>query len=235
MSSELLLLHGSGGRRKMAKTGCKWKRVINPYTNTWTNQCVGRSRRKKSGLFGEVGLMKGLGESMSLKGIMADVKDVAVNGGVAVAGAVITDRLFTAIMDSVDKNHSFTGIKRHVAEMATGVGLGIAVGKLLKKPRIAVLVAIGPVVVGGLKIVGEMLNSGPFAGSMAGVPAIAGAYRPNLGMMAIEPYRQLEGGGFPSASQPEIAGLGGMAQIGPGTPGWMINNPQLSDSAFTGY
>jgi hypothetical protein len=113
------------------------------------------------------------------------------------------------------------GWKYAVAEMATGVALGILIGKMLKKPRLAAMVAIGPVVLGGLRLLGSLVNAGPFAaGSMAGLS--------DLGMMAIEPYQQPM---LSAAPQPPALSA---VQVGPGVPSWMMQPEQAVSGIFGG-
>jgi len=171
----------------------EWKNVYSEATGGYIRRCarMARSRRRRS--LGEIAL----GNPGTLSGTMRDVKGVLVTGAIAVSGAVITDKVFNLIA----KNWPVTGWKRYLGEAATGIALGILVGKFLKRPRLGAAIAIGPVVVAGLKATAELMNAGPLSpASTAG-----------LGMMSIDPYYQSLSGGDD---------LGAM-QVGPGVPRWM--------------
>jgi len=168
---------------------------------------MARSRSRKS--LGQIAL----GNPGSLSTTMRDVKGVLMTGAIAVSGAVITDKVFNLIA----KNWAVTGWKRYLGEAATGIALGIVVGKFLKRPQLGAAIAIGPVVVSGLKAAAELMNAGPLSpGSIAG-----------LGMMSIDPYYQSLSG---------AEDLGAM-QVGPGVPQWMYTpeNEAVGAVASGGY
>ena len=128
-----------------------------------------------------------------------------MTGGIAVGGAILTEEVFKRIA----ARYPMEGWKYAVAEIATGLALGIAIGKILKKPKLAAIIAIGPVVVGGLRLLGTLVNAGPFAagGAMSGVE--------DMGLMTVEPYQQ-----------PMLTGAApavGAMQVGPGVPSWMVS------------
>lgn len=209
-ADELLLLHSPDistcgcepVRRTQQMSGAdrtcaEWKNVYSPATGGYVRRCARMARRRRS--LGEIGQLS-LGNPGTLKGTLSDVKGVIFTSAVAVGGAVLTDKLFTLIA----KNWNVTGWKRYTAEAATGIALGIMVGKFLKRPQLAAAIAVGPVVLAGLKAAGELLNAGPLAPQ-----AMAG-----LGMVSVEPYYQQPFSGQ-GAEQ-----LGAM-QVGPGVPNWM--------------
>lgn len=221
-ANELLLLHSpdlipSGSvksetrRTTMSGAGDKgcieWKNVYSPATGGYIRRCnkMARSRRRPS--LGAIAL----GNPGSFAGTIGDVKGVLMMGAVAVTGAVVTDKIFGLIA----KNWGVTGWKRYAAQAATGIALGILVGKFLKRPRLAASLAVGPVVVAGLQAAAELMNAGPLsAGSMSG-----------LGMMSIEPYYQQLSG---------AQDLGAM-QVGQGVPNWMYTpENELAGAAASG-
>jgi len=108
------------------------------------------------------------------------IKDTLITGGVAVGGAVMTGKVVAYIAPLVkldpeslkpeEVQRSKTWLP--VFEIATGIGLGILVTKLTKKPDLGAALAIGPVVVNGLKIVSGILatNNGISGLRRAGLP-----------------------------------------------------------------
>lgn len=173
------------------------KLLYNPKVGGYVRRCS-RKRRATKGLFGEIGDIGELGDSTSLRGTIASVKGVLVNGMVAAGGAVITDKVFMRIADEINKEKvRISGIPLDLIEIVTGLALGIVVGKALKKPQLGAMVAIGPVVVGTLKVIRDL---------MGGKSIVKG-----LGMMSVEPYRE------------RISDMGAVTQIGGGVPAWMMN------------
>lgn len=196
-------MSGAGGNACV-----EWKNVYSEATGGYVRRCSRMAARKSRSL-GDIAL----GSPGSLRGTMGDVKGVLMTGAIAVTGAVVTDKLFNMIA----RNWAVAGWKRYLGEAATGIALGILVGKFLKRPRLGAALAIGPIVVAGLKATAELMNTGPLsAGSMAG-----------LGMMSIDPYYT----DFSGAEQ-----LGAM-QVGPGVPEWMYTpeNEAAGAVASGGY
>ena len=99
------------------------------------------------GSFGQVG---------SIKGMMTGVKGVLITGGIAAGGAILTQQIF----DKVAANWAIDGWKRDLAQIGTGIALGILIAKVLKKPKLAAAFAIGPVVAGMMKMFGEVMHTG---------------------------------------------------------------------------
>jgi hypothetical protein len=205
-ADELLLLHspefqGTGKREAGEVVRCvRWRNVYSPATGGTVRRCAEMARRRSSGLLGEIGDVA-LGDPGPLRGTLSDVKGVLLTGAVAAGGAILTDRVFSMIASK----WNVTGWKRYMAEAATGIALGIAIGRFLKRPRLAATVAIGPVVVAGLRMLGDLMGTGPFAG-LSGY---------DLGMMSIEPYREALAG-------TQRARPMGAMQVGPGVPAWMF-------------
>ncbi len=212
MGGELLLLHNVGrcaAKRAPKLGGSKMTRKCRRYANKYSPATGGMVRRCVSfsgagGGFGDLGGVPGLGTSGTLRGTFDDVKDVAITAAIGAGGAIITDIVFDQLTKNIEFLAGMSGYQRALAEAATGIAIGIVVGKLLKKPRLGAKLAMGPVVLAALRIAGEMLNAGPFT---------ADRQLQGLGMMSVDPYR------------PELAvGEGDLAstQIGPGTPDWML-------------
>lgn len=148
--SEILLLHGTQGRsKKMATRGrCKrYASVYNPVTGMETKRCVAWYGTSRSSNLG------GLGQT-SLKATLGSVKGVLITGAIAAGGAVVTAEVYKKIGGTL----KLDGWMRDLAEMATGIALGIILGKLTKKPKLAAAFAIGPVVSGGLKLFAHVMT-----------------------------------------------------------------------------
>lgn len=175
--------------------------------------------RGRKSLLGGLGQTPSLGRTATLRGTFGDVKDVAVTAGIGAAGAIITDIVFDQLTANVQMLASLTGYRRALAEAATGIALGIFVGKFMKNPRLGAKLAMGPVVLAALRIAGEMLNAGPFK---------AGGSLSDLGMMAIEPYR-------PELQGAEAPDLGAAWQVGTGTPSWMLSPEGSMAGVMGGY
>lgn len=156
-----------------------------------------------------------LGQSRSLRATFGDVKEVAITAAIGAGGAILTDIVFDQLAKNIETIGNMSGYTRALMEAATGIAVGIAVGKLLKKPRLGAKIAMGPVVLAALRIAGELLNAGPFAADRG---------LSDIGMMAIDPLR------------PELAGEGdlGSMQVGPGTPSFMLNPEQAMAGDIAG-
>lgn len=217
--SELLLLHSpgcpvrtsqiEGGSTKMARRCVRWKTV------SGVRRCAQYTGRSRGGFRG-LGGLPGLGQATSLKGTFTDVKKIAIAGGIGAAGVLATDWVFDQITKNVESLAGLTGAKRAAAEAGTGIAIGIIVGKFLKRPRLAANLAIGPVILGIARLIGDLAGIGPFAagGELSG-------YSDDLGMMSIEPFQE-----------EAVEGLGAM-QVGPGTPSFMIQPDAEVAGVFT--
>ncbi len=209
---ELLLLHSPSATRRQGGSRAMRRCVRYKRGKGGVRRCAkfsgggGRGGRRTGGILGGLGQMPALGRTTSLKATFGDVRNVAITAGIGAAGAIVTDMVFDQLTANVEMLAGLTGYKRALAEAATGIAIGIAVGKLAKNPRLGAKIAAGPLVLAALRIAGEMLNAGPFK---------AGGSLGDLGMMAIEPFR-------PELSGAEAQGELGAMQVGKGTPSWML-------------
>lgn len=146
-----------------------------------TGQYVMRSKRKRrSRKVSGLGSLGTFGQAGSLKGMFTGVKGVLVTGGIAAGGAIATQQIF----DKVAANWDLAGWKRDVAQMATGIALGILIAKIFKKPKLGAAFAIGPVVAGAMNIFGDVMQKGTAGlGLTAYTPinAFESAYAPMYG------------------------------------------------------
>ena len=131
-------------------------------------RCVSRSRSALSGL-GEIGT---LGQAAGMKGIFNEVKGTLVSGAVAVGGAALTGQVFKKIEASLGITDP---LKVNLAMALTGVGIGVLVGKLLKKPKLGAMLAIGPVTLAGYNIFQQYFPT-------------TSAIAPTAGVYALNPY-----------------------------------------------
>lgn len=188
----------------MAGRRClKYRSTYSPTTGGMVRRCS-QFGSGGGGFLGSLGSgVPSLGQSRTLKATFGDVKDVVVTAAIGAGGAILTDIVFDQLAKNIEAIGNMSGYTRALMEAATGIAIGIMVGKLMKKPRLGAKIATGPVVLAALRIAGELLNAGPYAAERG---------LSDIGMMAIDPFR------------PELAGgdLGSM-QVGPGTPGWMLN------------
>lgn len=193
-----------------------WQTVYSPAIGGNVRRCA-RFSGTMAGLSG-IGQVGALGQAGTLRGTFEEIKDVLYIGLVATGGALLTDQVFNLFAGKL----GVTGYTRHLAEAATGIGLGVLVGRFLNKPRLGAMLAIGPVVFAGVRMLGELLNVGP----MAPLSPAAG-----LGMVAIEPYQP-----YPLMSGQEQNQLGAW-QVGPGTPSFMLQpqQPPAYGGTITGY
>lgn len=206
MIDELLLFHGAKrtGGKKMATGRCaSYKTVWDPDEMSYRKKC---RRKKSSGLggFGAVGFQKGL------KASFASVKDVFLTGGIAAGGAIVTDRLFDIVQEKV----KLEGYQASVAKAATGVALGLVIGKLFRKPRIGAAFAIGPIVLVALEIIHEI------TGETAG-----------LGLMTMSrpPVYNPES---MYADVPALAPAMGAVQVGTGVPRNLMYSATAAPTAY---
>jgi len=156
------------GGTDMARRGpcTKWQNVYSPATGGYVRRCAPGGF---SGV-GSVGSIGSLGQATTLRGTFADVKGVLITAGIAAGGVLLTDKVF----DLFGAKLNLTGWKRHLAEAATGIAIGILVGKVLKKPRLGAILATGPVVFAAVRMFSELM----------GVPAVSGMGS-NLGLVDV--------------------------------------------------
>lgn len=195
---------------------CKrFKNVYSPATGGMVRKCASFGGVGGEGFLGSLEGTPALGQAGTLRGTFSDVKDVAVTASIGAIGAIVTDMVFDQLTKNIESLSGLVGYKRALAEAVTGVAIGIAVGKFLKRPKLGAKLAMGPIVLAALRIAGELLDQGPFS---------EGKELADVGMMSIEPYR------------PELAvgnGSLGAMQVGPGTPGWMLT-PEGQLAGMTG-
>lgn len=133
----------------MAGRCVKYASGWNPVTGRMSRRCI-----RRSGSRGGLGGLGTLGQTTGLKSTFNSVKGLLLTGGIAAGGAIIT----TKVYDKVGKSLNLAGWQRALAKMATGIALGIIIGKFLKKPRLAAAFAIGPVVAGSLEIFADIMK-----------------------------------------------------------------------------
>ena len=130
----------------------RYETFYNPITGRTSRRCVSRARGSSSlsglGSFGQTG---------SLKSTFSGVKGVLITGAIAAGGVVVTQKVY----DKLGKSLNLSGWQRQLAQMATGIALGIVIAKLLKKPKLAAAFAIGPVVAGAVQMFGDVVSSTP--------------------------------------------------------------------------
>jgi hypothetical protein len=96
------------------------------------------------------------------------IKDTLITGGVAVGGAVITGKAVAYLVPLVKIDPASKWMP--VIEIGTGIALGVVVSKLTKKPDLGAALAIGPVVVNGLRLVTGILATDKGMGRMGRPP-----------------------------------------------------------------
>lgn len=160
---------------------------FDPVSRRYVRRATTRKRRsrKVSGL----GTLGSFGQAAGLKGTLASVKGILLTGGIAAAGAIVTDQVYERIGASLN----LAGWKRNLAKIATGIALGIILAKFTKKPRLAAAFAIGPVVVGAMRLFADIM----------GEPAVAG-----LGLTAFTPSSAYESMYSPLYGAKGAGGLG---------------------------
>ena len=143
----------------MATRTASYYSVYDPVTGGY----VRRSKRRRSAkrVSGLGSSLATFGQASGIRPTVSSIKGVVITGAIAAGGAIVTARIF----EKVAKSWNIEGWKRDLAQMATGIGLGILIAKLLKKPKLGAAFAIGPVVAGAINL---------FAGVMGESAAIAG-------------------------------------------------------------
>lgn len=157
MFNELMLLHGTGGKR-MAPHRTYYD------SSTGTFKTTGRRRRRRStsGLAG-FGLGQGLTSVKSIKGTMKGLTGVMLTGGIAAAGAILAESVYEKLGVEGAKL-KLEGWKRQAAILAVGLGIALLVAKYAKKPRIAAALAIGPVVAVGMRVFADVMKKNNTSG-----------------------------------------------------------------------
>jgi hypothetical protein len=125
-----------------------------------------------------------------------------ITGALAAGGAILTKKVY----DKIGGSLNLSGWQKSAASIATGIVLALVIGKILKKPRLAAAIAIGPVTVGLLEI---------FAGVMQEPALVSG-----LGLTAFEPaspYSSMYGQMYGLGSTPQYQAVPSTAYPGPAT------------------
>lgn len=157
--ADVLLFEGIHGRRGghtvFGRRCIRKKRVRSAATGKMTTRCAEFS----GGSLGNLG---------ALPFDLEALKGTLLTGAVAVGGAVLAAKLggFIVPMLKLDPASTMTPKWAMIIEVAIGLVAGYAVGKYAKKPDLGAAVALGPVVVNGLRVVGMFLQPGnsPIAG-----------------------------------------------------------------------
>lgn len=108
-----------------------------------------RSRSKRRSLLG------GLGQVTDARGLMAQFQPQLVNGGLAAAGAWLSQSLGGKVAKMV--NVTTTSTTGNLLTLAVGVLLAGIVGKVTKKPQIGVALGTGAVAITILNLIGTMM------------------------------------------------------------------------------
>ena len=159
-ASELMILHGLSGGRTMAGKSSSYL-SYDPVSGNYVRKT--RRRRRSRTMTGGLGSLGSFGQATGLKGTIKSIQGVLLTGAIATAGAVITDKVYEKIGESL----GLEGWKRELAKMATGIALGILIAKFAKKPRLAAAFAIGPIVLGGLNLFGDIMGGTSGLGMVA--------------------------------------------------------------------
>ena len=154
-----------------------------------------KRRRRGRGMrgVGSIGNMRGLGASASVKETLGAVKSIVFTGAMAGAGAVLSGKVWKIIAKQTSV--TVTGDMLALANMATGIALGLVISKVLKKPALGVAFATGAVAIGVKDILLRLVPD------LAGIPQIR------------------QSGEFQRAIA--ASNFQGVPAIGPGIPSWM--------------
>jgi len=129
-----------------------YRTVYNPKLKRYVRRRTG-IRKRRSSVRGISGNLGAFGTGKSLKSMVGGVKGVIITGGIAAGGAIGTDALF----EKIGASWNVEGWQRDLAKMGLGVGLGILIAKILKKPQVAAAFAIGPIVAGVMRMSADIL------------------------------------------------------------------------------
>ena len=168
-------IHGSRGGHSVFGKHCKRKKRVRSASGKMVWRCA-----EFSGSGG------GLGNLGALPFDLEALKGTLLTGAVAVGGAVLAAKAgaFIVPMLKLDATAPSTAKWLMIIEVMIGLLAGYAVGRYAKKPDLVAAVALGPVVVNGLRVVGMFLQpsaSNPIAGHYAGAGPQVRASEP-LGM-----------------------------------------------------
>lgn len=144
----------------------------------WVRSRTGKKIKRCADFSG--GDLGNLGSLGALPFDLEALKGTLLTGAVAVGGAVLAAKGVGYIAPMLKINPLDQKGKPNkwlmIMEVVVGLLAGYAVGKYAKKPDLGAAVALGPVVVNGLKVVGMFLQpsaSSAIAGHYAGEPPVA--------------------------------------------------------------
>lgn len=112
-----------------------------------------RSTRRRRSLWGSLG--QATDAKVTAKGLMAQFQPQLVNGGLAAAGAWISQSLGGKVAKMV--NVTATSTTGSLLTLAVGVVLAGLVGRVTKKPQIGVALGTGAVAITILNLIGTMM------------------------------------------------------------------------------
>ena len=171
MPEEILRFEGLKlGGSKMRGDCIRKKRVYSLALGRYVMRCA---EYDKGGIMG-LGAFKIPGIDIN------QVKDTLITGAVAVGGAVATGKTIAYIGPHLKLDPASKW--RPVIEIVTGIALGVLVGKATKKPDLGAALAIGPVVVNGLRLASGIMSTSVPMGQLRS-PALSGARRQALGVI----------------------------------------------------
>lgn len=160
---------------------------------------TGRTPRRRRSLLG------GLGQVTNARGLLAQFQPQLVNGGLAAAGAWLSQSLGSRVAKMVNVPPiSTTG---NLLTLAVGVLLAGIVGKVTKKPQIGVALGTGAVAITILNFIGTM------APRTAGFGVLQAEAAPYYQRSAMPPLMQMQALPAGAASVPNLYTDVGVAAI----------------------
>ena len=172
-----------------------WNAKLNRYVRRRTG-----TRRSTSGIANAgISGLGAFGTGKSLKSMLGGVKGVLITGAIAAGGAITTDALF----EKIGEKWEISGWQRDAAKMATGIALGFLIAKFLKKPKLAAAFAIGPIVVGAMRIFADVLGRTEGLGMtvMEQADRYTSMYAPFYGTSGAQPTPALPMGAITSVTR----------------------------------
>lgn len=158
--AEVLLFEGthrSGGGHSVFGRRCKRRKKVRAKGGKMVWRCAEFS----GGDLGSLG---------AIPFDLDQLKGTLLTGAVAVGGAVLAAKATGYIVDMIKLDPAKKSTLTWVMVIQVMIGLlgGYAVGKYMKKPDLGAAVALGPVVVNGLKVVGMVLQPKPASNAISG-------------------------------------------------------------------
>jgi len=127
-----------------------YKTVWNPAYGMYVRKKSG-GRRRRRGLSG-IGAFPTV---TSLKASFDSVKDVLLFGSLAAGGAFVTEQVWNMVGKSLKITDP---TQKALAEIATGIGLGMIIARFTKKTQLGAAFAVGAVVKGALDLVSHYIS-----------------------------------------------------------------------------